>query len=183
MRPISLSDEHGMRSTEMTNPSTEADPDRLTVYFDGGCPLCTREIDFYRKRAGAEAVSWVDVSGLDVSGVDVSETEGQTVAPGLTREAAMARFHVRRGDGRLVSGGAAFAELWRALPGFRRIGRIAAIWPVLPLLELAYRAFLPVRPHLQRLVGGGRRDIECGPCGEIIRGEHERATPQGRDPG
>ncbi len=172
-----------MRGTEMTNPPSETDPDRLTVYFDGGCPLCTREIDFYRKRSGAEAVSWVDVSGVDVSGVDVCGLEGKTVAPGLTRDAAMARFHVQRGDGKLVSGGAAFAELWRALPGFRRMGRIAAIWPLTPLLEMAYRAFLPVRPHLQRLVGGGRRDVDCEPCGKIDRGERERETPRGRDPG
>ena len=155
-----------------TNPPNGPDP-QVTVYFDGGCPLCTREIDFYRKRAGAEAVSWVDVSAV----------EGETVAPGLTRDAAMARFHVQRGDGRLLSGGAAFAELWRALPGFRLIGRIAAIWPLTPLLELAYRAFLPVRPHLQRLVGGGRREIDCAPCAGIAVGEREAATLHGRDPG
>ena len=156
--------------TETTMPAT---PDqKVTVFFDGGCPLCTREIDFYRKRPGADAVSWVDVSAA----------EGETVAPGLTRNAAMARFHVRRGDGELLSGGAAFAELWRALPGFRAVGRIASVWPLTPLLELAYRAFLPVRPYLQRLVGGARRDIVCAPCAEIGAGERKRATPQGRDP-
>jgi len=150
---------------------------QLTVYFDGGCPLCTREIDFFRRRPGAEAVSWVDVSAV----------EGHSVAPGLTREAAMARFHVRRGDGALLSGAAAFAEMWRALPGFRAFGRIAAIWPLTPLLELAYRAFLPVRPRLQRLVSGERREVACevacAPCDEIGRGERRRTTPHRRDPG
>lgn len=146
---------------------------RVTVFFDGSCPLCTREIDFYRRRAGADAVSWVDVSAV----------ESEAVAPGLTRDAAMARFHVRRGDGALLSGGAAFAELWRALPGFRRIGRIAAIWPLTPLLEVAYRAFLPVRPYLQRLVGGGKPAADCAPCAEFGTGERSRASPHGRDPG
>jgi predicted DCC family thiol-disulfide oxidoreductase YuxK len=157
--------------TDTSKP--DAPGTHVTVFFDGGCPLCTREIDFYRKRAGADAVAWVDVSAV----------EGGTIAPGLSRETAMARFHVRRGDGALLSGGAAFAELWRALPGFRLIGRIAAIWPLPPLLEFAYRAFLPVRPYLQRLVGGAKPTVDCAPCAEIGAGERERATPQGRDPG
>jgi predicted DCC family thiol-disulfide oxidoreductase YuxK len=158
----------------VTETKSPACPDeKVTVFFDGGCPLCTREIDFYRKRPGAEAVSWVDVSAV----------EGNAVAPGLTRDAAMARFHVRRGDGALLSGGAAFAELWRALPGFRAIGRIASVWPLTPLLELAYRAFLPVRPYLQRLVGGAKPAADCAPCAEIGTGERSRATPHGRDPG
>lgn len=157
--------------TESTSPAI-AD-EKVTVYFDGGCPLCTREIDFYRKRPGADAVSWVDVSAV----------ESDAVAPGLTRNAAMARFHVRRGDGKLISGGAAFAELWRALPGFRAIGRIASVWPLTPLLELAYRAFLPVRPYLQRLDGGAKPAVDCAPCAKIGAGERESAAPQGRDPG
>lgn len=162
-----------MSDTSTTPFDCTSETSRVTVFFDGGCPLCTREIDFYRKRAGAEAVSWVDVSAV----------EGETVAPGLTRDAAMARFHVRRGDGALLSGGAAFAELWRALPGFRLIGRIAAIRPLPPLLEFAYRAFLPVRPYLQRLAGGAKPAVACAPCAEIGAGERGQATPQGRDPG
>ena len=151
-----------------TDPRPE---DRLSVFFDGSCPLCTREIDFYRRRPGAQAVEWVDVSAV----------EGDAVAPGLTREAAMARFHVRRGDGALISGAAAFAELWRALPGFRLIGRIATVWPLTPLLELAYCAFLPVRPRLQRLFSGRKRESGCAPCAEIGAGERGRATPHGGD--
>jgi predicted DCC family thiol-disulfide oxidoreductase YuxK len=154
----------------------QAQPAGLAVFFDGGCPLCRREIDFYRRRAGAEAISWVDISAV----------ESDSVAPGLTREAALARFHVRRGDGSLVSGATAFAELWRALPAFRTIGRIAAIPPLPTLLEWAYRVFLPIRPTLQRLTGGGRRDAACAPCAEIGVGkigleERGKTPPLRRD--
>ncbi|MEM9170707.1 MAG: DUF393 domain-containing protein [Pseudomonadota bacterium] len=115
---------------------------RLTVFFDGGCPLCIREIDFYRNRKGADAVDWVDVSAV----------EDADVAPGLSRCDALARFHVAGPDGARYSGARAFAELWAVLPAFRWAGLVARTPPLVWVLEGAYRLFLPVRPHLQRWV-------------------------------
>ncbi|PWG64034.1 thiol-disulfide oxidoreductase DCC family protein [Spiribacter halobius] len=115
----------------------------LTVYYDGACPLCRREIGFYRRRRGAERLRWLDVSAEGAEAV---------LPEGLSRRAALGRFHVGLADGRLVSGGAAFAELWAALPGFRAAGRLFRRRPLVNLLELAYRGFLPLRPYLQRLV-------------------------------
>jgi hypothetical protein len=37
--------------------------DRLTVYYDGSCPICSREIGFYRARPGADGFDWVNVAG------------------------------------------------------------------------------------------------------------------------
>ena len=112
----------------------------LTVYFDGSCPLCRREIALYRRLRGAERLQWLDVSA------------GQPLGKDLWCEMAMRRFHVRDVQGRLFSGGAAFARLWRALPGWR-VGGWCFAWPPMSwLLEGAYRVFLPLRPRLQRLV-------------------------------
>lgn len=111
----------------------------LIVYFDGSCPLCRREISFYRRLPGAERLHWLDVSA------------GAQTGPDLSCEAAMRRFHVRDAQGRLFSGGAAFARLWRALPGWRVAGWLFALPPLSWLLALAYRAFLPLRPRLQAL--------------------------------
>jgi predicted DCC family thiol-disulfide oxidoreductase YuxK len=111
----------------------------LSVYRDGACPLCRAEIAHYRRCRGAEALSFVDVS---------------TTAPseGLSCRQALARFHVREAGGQLLSGAAACARLWRALPGWRWLGRLVAMSLVLPAAEAAYRAFLPVCPRLARLV-------------------------------
>jgi predicted DCC family thiol-disulfide oxidoreductase YuxK len=113
----------------------------LTVYHDGSCPLCAREIALYRRAEGAERLVFVDVSRLDA-------------APGddLDRESAMRRFHVRDAEGRLVSGGRAFAALWLTLPGWRWLGRAFSGRLGGAALDLAYRAFLPVRPLVQKLV-------------------------------
>jgi predicted DCC family thiol-disulfide oxidoreductase YuxK len=106
-----------------------------TVYYDGGCPVCSREIGQYRRARGAERLDFVDVSSC----------EAAVLGTALTREQALARMHVRQADGRMVSGAAAFAALWRSLPGWAWLGRIAALPPVLLVLEIGYRGFLRVR--------------------------------------
>lgn len=32
------------------------------VYYDGGCPVCRREIGFYQTCPGAEHIAWQDIS-------------------------------------------------------------------------------------------------------------------------
>jgi predicted DCC family thiol-disulfide oxidoreductase YuxK len=114
---------------------------KLTVFYDGSCPLCTREIGFY-KRLG---------EGAPVDFIDISQSSGAVVAPGLSRADAMKRFHVLRPDGGMSSGGPAFAHLWAALPRLAWIGRVLQRKPFPCLLDGAYTIFLPLRPLLQRL--------------------------------
>jgi predicted DCC family thiol-disulfide oxidoreductase YuxK len=117
----------------------QAPPPTLTVLYDGACPLCRREIGVYRGLQPSTPVCFADVSDAT-----------QPLPPGTAREQLMARFHVLRGDGRLLSGAQAFLALWAALPGWRwaaHIGRVpGAAWA----MERAYRLFLRARPALQR---------------------------------
>lgn len=122
-----------------------SDAPRLTVFYDGGCPLCRREIAFYRRRRGAGRIAWIDVS----------RTTERDVAPGLTCKDALTRFHVRDTDGALHSGGAGFARLWRELPAFAPLGRFCLLRPVAPVVETSYRLFLRFRPRLQRWFASG----------------------------
>lgn len=111
----------------------------LTVYYDGACPVCSREIAVYRRQPGAEQCAWVDASSCP-------EAE---LGAGLTRASAMTRFHVRRADGGLVDGMRGFTLLWRALPGWAWVGRIASLGPFPLLLDAAYLLFLRLRPLWQ----------------------------------
>lgn len=70
----------------------------------------------------------------------------------LDRAELLSRFHAME-DGRMLSGAAAFAAMWRAIPLLRPIGLLARHRPILALLERLYGRFLIVRPHLQRWLG------------------------------
>lgn len=107
----------------------------LTVYYDGGCPVCAREIAVYRRQRGAHAVHWVDASSCDAD----------ALGPDLERAGALARLHARRPDGTLVDGAGAFAALWQALPAWSVLGRVAGWPPVRRLLDAGYDGFLRVR--------------------------------------
>lgn len=111
----------------------------LTVFYDGGCPVCRAEIAHYRRTAGAERCQWVDANQHGAG------------PEGPTREQLLARFHVLDADGRWHSGAAAFARLWQQLPGWRWLGRWAQSSPaLLALMEGGYRGFLGVRQLWRR---------------------------------
>lgn len=134
----------------MTAPSAPTEEGAgLTVWYDGGCPLCAREIALMRHLDPDQQVCFVDL-----------ETAQDTPLP---RQVMLERFHVSTPDGTTQSGAAAFAALWRSLPALRPLGRVAAWPPLLAVLEVAYRGFLRLRPRLQGLVrrwDDRRRSVE-----------------------
>jgi len=113
----------------------EKTEDAAKVFYDGSCPICSREIGFYQKRAGAEKIDWVDVS-LAKAG---------EVAPGLSKATALERLYVMNPAGELVSGGAAFTLIWSQLPGFAWLAGVFRRPLMAGILERAYDFFLTVR--------------------------------------
>lgn len=107
---------------------------RVEVWFDGGCPLCRREIAFMRRLDRAGRIHFIDLV----------ESEACPLAPAIM----LARFHARE-DGVMLSGAAAFAAIWRAIPLLRPLGLAARLPGVAALLEWAYLRFLSIRPRLQ----------------------------------
>lgn len=119
----------------MSDPRPE-----LTVLYDSACPLCRREIAFYRRRDRHERVRWLDLH------------DGATAqaACGVPRDQALRRLHAIEADGRILTGASAFAAIWRRIPGFRLAGRLVALPPLAWFAECLYRGFLWVRPTLSR---------------------------------
>ena len=122
--------DHTMWPLVMTRPLS------ITVWHDGACPLCAREIALMRRLDWHRRIAFVDAMTADDCPMDRAEL--------------LARFHAQEAGGPIVSGAAAFAAMWRAVPLLRPLGLLARNRHVLALLERGYRRFLRVRPSIQR---------------------------------
>ncbi len=116
-------------------------PGRLTVWYDGDCPICTAEIGLVRRLDRSRAIAFVDLSLPGPCPTD--------------RAARLARLHAQPRGGAMLSGAAAIVAMWRVLPGLRPLAFVASAPPMLWLLERAYLAFLRGRPTLQALARRG----------------------------
>jgi predicted DCC family thiol-disulfide oxidoreductase YuxK len=122
------------------------------VYYDGLCPLCSREIDYYRTKERAELIDWVDITQGDFD----------AKAEGLDPEKVHQYFHVKDEHGKITAGVDAFIEIWARIPSLKKWRALSLVPGVKPLMKLGYAAFARVRPYLPRK---SRPDCESGLCG------------------
>ena len=111
----------------------------VTVFYDGACPLCAREIGIMRRLDRRRRIAFVDVS------------EGAPEGCPIAVQDLLKRFHVREGD-RMLSGIAGFAAMWRAIPVLWPFGQVARLPLVERVLERFYAVFLRVRLRLQSAI-------------------------------
>jgi predicted DCC family thiol-disulfide oxidoreductase YuxK len=109
---------------------------RITVWYDSACPLCQREIAIMQRLDRRGAIDFVDA------------VNPATTCP-IDRTELLARFHAME-NGKLLSGAAAFAAMWRAIPLLRPLGIAARNPLILRFLEWSYGRFLKFRPRFQR---------------------------------
>lgn len=127
----------------MNTPAAHAqDTTDLTVFYDGACPLCRREISIYKGINGAENIDWVNVANCN-------DTQ---IPQNVTREELLRRFHIQATDQSVKSGAEAFVEIWRHLPAFWVFAKLARIPGAMSVLEFGYTCFLKFRPTIQKLV-------------------------------
>jgi predicted DCC family thiol-disulfide oxidoreductase YuxK len=107
----------------------------LTIWFDGACPLCAREIALMRRLDWRDRIVFIDLGDIAAH------------CP-IDRQTLLSRFHALE-QGQLLSGAAAFAAMWRAIPLLRPLGLLAHNNMVLRGLEWLYVQFLRIRPRIQ----------------------------------
>lgn len=114
--------------------------DSLNIYYDGLCPLCSREIDHYRSKKGSEYLKFVDITE---SGFDAGKE-------GLDPVKVHKHIHVKDSAGNVRTGVEAFIEIWKRLPQFNFMAKVASIRGIKGVLEQGYKVFAKVRPLLPR---------------------------------
>ena len=66
---------------------------KLTIFFDGGCPLCKREVDFLQSRNQKRYLRLIDINSSDFS---------LYFKYGITYKKAMERIHAFKSDGSAI---------------------------------------------------------------------------------
>ncbi|SBO42495.1 thiol-disulfide oxidoreductase DCC family protein [Cyanobium sp. NIES-981] len=139
----------------MPSPTSSPAAAALEILYDGGCPLCLREVRLLRhrdrQRHGAQPVlAFVDV---DAAGYDPREHGG------ITYRQAMERIHAISADGAVLTD----VEVFRRAYALVGLGWLYAPsrWPLLrPLVDGVYRLWaawrlrLTGRPPLDQLCQG-----------------------------
>lgn len=104
----------------------------ISVFYDGKCGLCRREIGHYRRIAPLGVFDWVDITVSP----EPFERRGFTVTEGLKA------LHVLDDSATMHKGVAAFAVIWRQLPGYwPMLALMLRIPLLLPLAEKIYAVF------------------------------------------
>ncbi len=114
---------------------------RVTIWFDGDCPLCRAEISLIQK---------LDAKNQRLAFVDLATGSS---CP-LDRGEMLARFHAQEVGGPILVGAPAFGAMWRQVTPFQPLGWLTKVPPFLWLLNLLYVQFLRVRPRLQSWMVG-----------------------------
>ncbi|MFN9968422.1 MAG: thiol-disulfide oxidoreductase DCC family protein, partial [Phycisphaerae bacterium] len=105
-------------------------PWEVEVFFDGGCPLCRREIDMLRRRDLQSRILFTDIDSLS----------DPLSAVGRSRDELMARIHGRLPDGTWIEGVEVFRRLYAAV-GFRKLVFLTRLPLIREMLSLGYLVF------------------------------------------
>jgi predicted DCC family thiol-disulfide oxidoreductase YuxK len=113
----------------------------MRVFYDGACPLCSREMRGYQKQDVHRRIEWVDIAG---EGFDAAHY-------GLEMGKLRQMMHVKTADGRVYTQVAAFVKIWQALPATWWTRVLRAILKLPGMMQVAgvlYRLFARNRYRL-----------------------------------
>ena len=107
----------------------------LTVYYDGKCGLCRREIEYYKRIAPRDIFLWQDIANdpAGLADLDVSQEE------------ALRRLHARDAAGNVYVGVAAFIAIWQGLNYWRYLALICKMPLLNALVSFVYNRFADYR--------------------------------------
>ncbi|MDR5900855.1 MULTISPECIES: thiol-disulfide oxidoreductase DCC family protein [Halomonas] len=123
----------------MTRRATLAARAPVTLFHDGHCPLCQREVAWLTRHPRRERVTLVDIQAANFDAVPL----GRSVA------AMMGRLHVRDAAGRWFVGMDASRALYAVL-GYRRLVWMSTLPGIGGLMDAGYRWFARRRLRLGR---------------------------------
>jgi predicted DCC family thiol-disulfide oxidoreductase YuxK len=116
--------------------------EKLTLFYDGACPLCQAEILFLSRRNQAGLLDFVDINSELFDAAKI----------GISCDQALAAMYGQYDNGVLIQGVAVFSEAYRRadLPFLAWIFSRKSLQAI---LQVAYRFFAKNRHAISRLLG------------------------------
>lgn len=103
----------------------------ITVFYDGKCGLCSKEINHYRKIAPPNIFNWQDIT----ESADELNKEGISLSEGLRL------LHAKDEEGLVHVGVDAFILIWKQLRRWRILAFLVGLPIIRQIANTAYRAF------------------------------------------
>ncbi|MEY3037914.1 MAG: hypothetical protein RL143_481 [Pseudomonadota bacterium] len=105
--------------------------EKITLLYDGGCSLCSKEIQHYKRIDKSDLINWVDITSdhkaLNDLGLNLTET--------------MRFIHAVTSDGNKLIGVFAFLAVWERLSGYRWLAFFIRATGTARLLDWVYYRF------------------------------------------
>ena len=105
------------------------------VFYDGSCPLCTREIKHYIQIDRNKHINWEDIS------TDTSLLKQHDIA----YADAMKKLHVIDHYGKTKIGVDAFLTIWQLIPYYRYLAKVVIFLRIKKPMTLVYEVFAKQR--------------------------------------
>ena len=123
----------------------------IEVFYDGGCPLCRREMAFIRGRDRRGTIRFTDIDAPDF----------RAESYGTDRDSLMSQLHARLPDGTWLRGVEVFRRLYASI-GFGPIVWLTRLPILAQLLDFLYLRFARNRLRLTgRCTDGRCTDGRC----------------------
>ncbi|HVT80637.1 MAG TPA: DUF393 domain-containing protein [Phycisphaerae bacterium] len=129
------------------------DHSRLQIFFDGACPICSREIAVTRRWDRNHRIEFIDISGKTFD----------PASHGLDAKRIHEVMHVRGTDGKLYLGVDAFIQIARTLR-HRLVPKLFLALLKVPGMMIVARAYYRWFAR-NRLRLGGRKRCTTETCG------------------
>ena len=107
----------------------------ITIYYDGKCGLCSREITYYKRIAPDGLFHWADIA----------HNPSALHALNISQADALRRLHGVDEKGQVSVGVDAFVMIWQQLSYWRMLGFVVSLPVIRQLAGWAYNRFADYR--------------------------------------
>ena len=106
-------------------------PSVISVFFDGKCNLCSKEINYYRRIAPKNTFNWVDIT----------KTPGELDKFEIKLSDGLRLMHVADSNGNIFTGVDAFIIMWKQIKYWKFLGLFVSLPIVKQIANLLYQYF------------------------------------------